>query len=496
MLDFNGGDGYAIEVLHQNLPQKVGTKLSTNTRDIRGAFPYRDELAGINKEQEVYIEYYFKKHSSEDIAHKLSYAKLFEPFNWIIATGIYLDDIDYSISKKSQELLPSYVIAYGILILVSLTLASFFVYYLYKKEEQEFLAIRANEQLQFRTKELQDYQQILYSLLELMEKRDTYTAGHTRRVARYSILIAEAMGISDKESNLLYETALLHDIGKVVTPDSVLLKPGSLTDVEYLLIKEHLTSGYELLVGINAFKEHAAIMHDHHEHYDGKGYPRGRKGDEISLLSHILIVADAFDAMTSNRIYHHKKTLEIAIVEIQNLSGQQFSPEVVKFAIPMLEQYGVLSTVNQLPKTNLEQARFAYFFTDSLTGLYNYHYLEFILQKHYEDNEPIRCGYFIDIKNFSQFNNENGWLKGDTKLTEIAGMLKALYPSSLLFRIYGDDFLIVHNKHHDISLEEIQSFKCIQDTILDVRLQHIDFHTVENVEVLSEQIHRFIHETK
>ncbi len=363
-----------------------------------------------------------------------------------------------------------------------------------KKEKEASEAIKMYEKLKFRTKELHDYRNILYSLLEFMEKRDSYTAGHTMRVARYCVLIAEAMQLCKKDINLLYEAAMLHDIGKIVTPDSILLKPGRLNNIEYKLMKEHLDNGYELLADLSAFEEHADIMRDHHESYDGSGYPRGVKEDEISILSHIMILADAFDAMTSARIYHKtKKTLQEAIDEITNLSAKQFSPEVVKHAVNVLAKNGVLTAHNQLPKTELEKSRFAYFFTDPLTGLYNYEYLEFVLHQYQVTNTFLKCGYFISVKNFSAFNNEFGWSKGNEKLCEIATELKNAYPDSKIFRIYGDDFLVANSYHQEIILDELKAFTSIDTTKLDVDLHHIDFHSIDNVDLLSKQVHDFIH---
>ena len=174
------------------------------------------------------------------------------------------------------------------------------MYLIFKLEQQLSENLAKNFQADYNKEKLANYQQVLYSLLDLVEKRDSYTAGHTQRVARYAVMIAEAMKLPKEKIDLLYETAIMHDIGKVVTPDAVLLKPGKLSPNEYKVIQGHLSSGYDILNSIKAFKPHAEIMRDHHERYDGKGYPRGLKGSDISILSHILIIADDLQSYLSS----------------------------------------------------------------------------------------------------------------------------------------------------------------------------------------------------
>lgn len=170
----------------------------------------------------------------------------------------------------------------------------------YKNHLEELIAKGIKEKIE-------NYQKTLFALVDMIEERDTYTGGHSQRVAKYSVMIAKEMGCAEKEREKLHQAGILHDIGKISTPDSVLLKPGKLNDIEYKLIQEHVKVGYGMLSKIPMYKELAEIIHHHHERYDGKGYPDGLRGDEIPLLSRIMIVADAFDAMTTNRIYKTRK---------------------------------------------------------------------------------------------------------------------------------------------------------------------------------------------
>jgi two-component system sensor histidine kinase TtrS len=177
-----------------------------------------------------------------------------------------------------------------------------------------------------------NYEETILSMVEMIEKRDTYTAGHTRRVAHYCGLIASHLGYGNEEIERLKGAAILHDIGKIAIPDAVLLKPGSLSNLEYDLIKQHVEVGYEALSRIEMYRELAEIMRHHHERHDGRGYPAGLKGDAIPRLSRVMAVADAFDAMTTNRIYKPRKSVAEALADLRRLAGSEFDPEIVAAA--------------------------------------------------------------------------------------------------------------------------------------------------------------------
>lgn len=486
IVNYKGGDNYAIRRYHPSLPLTINMPLSTTTQDIDGNHPYLTELEGINKNGEVYHVYSFKKKTSDKIRHKLSYAKLFKPFNWVIATGIYLDDIDLLINEKMAKVSNDFTFYYTLLVLLILFISSLLLIVLYKFQCNSVTSKENELALIHKQQDVENYRQVLYSMLDLVEKRDSYTAGHTKRVADYSVRIAKAMGISQKEIDILYESAIMHDIGKVSTPDAILLKPGRLSKDEYEIIKNHLTCGYDILNAIDAFKEHAEIMRNHHERYDGKGYPRGLKGENISTLSHLLILVDAFDAMTSNRIYKTRKTLAEALQEIKDLSGQQFSPHVAQVAIPVLKATGVIPVEYNYLSNEFEKARLAYYYKDPLTGLYNYKYFEHVLHS----NKNIHCCYFIEIKHFINFNRKYGWITGDNKLIEISNRLSKRFPNSILFRIFGDDFLICNEAHLELEESELVTILDIEDEVFELSLYHMDFHdkNIDKFEQLQEMI--------
>jgi two-component system, LuxR family, sensor histidine kinase TtrS len=332
-----------------------------------------------------------------------------------------------------------------------------------------------------------NYEETIFSFVDMIEQRDTYTAGHTERVAQYCELIAREMKIGEEQTRKLYKAAILHDIGKVATPDSVLLKPGRLTSLDYDLIKLHAFAGYEMLSNIEMYQELAVIILHHHERHDGKGYPNGIKGDEIPLLSRIMTVGDAFDAMTTNRIYKARKELPEALAELQAFSGSQFHPEVVKAAVKVLADVKISTSINQLPVSNLEKKRFSYFFNDKLTGLYNEDYLKIILNN--LDMNQYTCLHMLHLLNVPEYNKHHGWDKGNLLLKEFAGELVACFPQMLVFRAYGNDFAFISKEHRIVETRALNVFKCIIDTEIEVEVHHIDLlagkaYTIDKLEKL------------
>ncbi len=323
-------------------------------------------------------------------------------------------------------------------------------------------------------------EQIIHSMIDMIESRDSYTAGHTKRVAEYSVMIAKEMNYSDKDIELLRNAAWLHDIGKISTPDSVLLKPGQLDNTEYILIKDHLTAGYEMLKQIDQYTDIANIMREHHEKYDGTGYPRGLKGEEIIPLSRIMMVADAFDAMTTNRVYKPRKTIEVALAELEELSAKHFHPEVVSSAVIALKNIEINDDITQLPQTSIEQQRFAYFYKDRLTNLFIVDYLSLILRYHINSKSVYM--YNINLHHFSEYNSKYSWKEGDKFLIEFATFLDNLYPKTVVFRVEGDDFMILsEHKLEDIE-QKMKQYSSLENSIVTCSIE----------EEFIEDIHSFI----
>jgi putative nucleotidyltransferase with HDIG domain len=179
---------------------------------------------------------------------------------------------------------------------------------------------------------------VIQSFVRLVEARDPYTRGHSERVALYAEKIAAKLGLPQDKAQLVRETALLHDIGKFGVKESILNKKESLTEEEWETIRKHPVIGEEILKPILLNEEMQGIVREHHERFDGKGYPDRLKGDKINLLAQILSVADSYDAMTSSRAYRPAFTKEKAIEELKKASGSQFNPKVVDAFIEVLRE--------------------------------------------------------------------------------------------------------------------------------------------------------------
>lgn len=179
--------------------------------------------------------------------------------------------------------------------------------------------------------------QTMSTFSNFIDAKDPYTKGHSNRVAIYSRELAKKLKLSDREVELIYYVALLHDIGKILVPDDILKKPGKLTADERQVIETHTINGAEILKDFSAIESIAAGARYHHEHYDGHGYPAGLKGEDIPFLARIICVADSYDAMSSDRCYRSKLSEEQIVEELKNNSGTQFDPEVVKCMLELLE---------------------------------------------------------------------------------------------------------------------------------------------------------------
>ncbi len=195
------------------------------------------------------------------------------------------------------------------------------------------------EQLQKAMADLErSYGMTLEALGGALDLKDAETEGHSRRVTVFTIAIARAMGLSKDQIDVIARGAFLHDIGKMAIPDAILRKPGKLDPDEVAIMREHCYHGYQILKKIPFLKEASEIVYAHQEHYDGSGYPRQLKGDEIPLGARIFSVADTLDAITSDRPYRAAQSIAAAREEIKVWSGRQFDPEVVDVFISMPEQ--------------------------------------------------------------------------------------------------------------------------------------------------------------
>jgi len=192
------------------------------------------------------------------------------------------------------------------------------------------------------TKYARDLEDAYVSMVKVVaaaiDARDSYTHGHSARVAHLSLLLGKQIGLSKEDLRDLEVACLFHDVGKIKTPDSILLKRGKLNEAEYKEMKQHVEYGASILSWAPSLSKYIPSTRHHHEWHNGKGYPDGLVGDKIPLFAAIISIADAFDAMTSNRPYRKALFKEEALRRIEGMSGTQFRPELVEIFLELMEK--------------------------------------------------------------------------------------------------------------------------------------------------------------
>ncbi len=182
--------------------------------------------------------------------------------------------------------------------------------------------------------------ELIKALSTALDYRDTYTMNHSLNVARYAVSIAEEMNLSRGSIDIIRTGALLHDIGKIGIPEDILMKNGKLTDEEYKTIQSHPEIGYQMINHIDDYRKNGVldIVRYHHERYDGTGYPEGLKGRDIPLFARIVAVADAFDAMTSKRVYRDEFDMAYTLDQLVKNKSKQFDPEITDAFLNVLNR--------------------------------------------------------------------------------------------------------------------------------------------------------------
>ena len=220
----------------------------------------------------------------------------------------------------------------------------------YRQNLEEIVSART-ERLRATMQELErSYDTTLEAMGDALDLRDAETEGHSRRVTAYTIALAREMGMNPEQLRVIARGAFLHDIGKIATPDSILLKPGKLDAGEMAVMREHCQRGYEMVRKIPFLREASEIVYAHQESFDGSGYPRGLRGVEIPLGARIFAIADTLDAITSHRPYRQGRSFEEAREEIRRCAGGQFDPGIVDvfLRIPQERWSGLREAVSAL----------------------------------------------------------------------------------------------------------------------------------------------------
>ena len=364
---------------------------------------------------------------------------------------------------------------------------------------RDIIKRQQQEELDKRKKNIEEMSlQLMQMLSTTIEAKDEYTKGHSHRVAEYSVLIARELGWNEKELSNLKNAAHLHDIGKIAIPDTILNKPSKLSEEEFSIIKEHTTIGANILKNISLIDHVQEIVRNHHERYDGNGYPDGLKGKEIPLHARIVMVADSYDAMSSQRIYRNQLPPEKIIQELENNKGTQFDPEITDIFLKLLREDRVhikedhlsIAENTQFPEAEIEMSQFISDIMSTIRTQKTRENLDFLtglptrrgmskpfskqLMKHHNG-----CLVFMDMDNLKTINDIYGHKAGDRVLKLLGNLLLEYSNECLVCRLGGDEFLLfMPNADQQVTEVITAIFK--------------KFNTRKELKILSFMLHPFL----
>ncbi|WP_025270294.1 HD domain-containing phosphohydrolase [Hippea sp. KM1] len=504
MLNLNGGDAFAMNIYNKSKGVSIGKPASSKGTDAKGN-PYREEyLKALREKGETYSAYWYPSPTTNKPRLKISFRKYYEPLHWMIGTGFYVDSIKQTASMFADDLFRQ--LKYFQLLLFGLYLATMALIHLIntkfssdtnkdtnlitsaiphigsKKDpididklhlkrlktiakalnELSTTIIDKNEQIE------RNRIEFLRTFVKVLEVRDFYTKGHSERVALYAQKIAQILGLSKRQQYDLYIAGLLHDLGKVAIPDSILLKPGKLSDYEYEIMKYHPVFSYELIKDVEFFKGIAKFVRQHHERCDGSGYPDGLKCEQITLEGKILAIADVFDALTTSRPYRRAFSLEESLEIIKNMP---LDKTIISAIEHKLKEIYIEEKEDTLPSemlSRVEKSRIDLFEKDVFTGLHRIKSLINFADKLIENQIDFYL-FMVDIKHLKKINYIFGYQKGNELIAQVAAIIRnlkfALHPS----RVGSNYFAFIYAKDDVVKIE-----KELLNELKDIKIGNID----------------------
>ncbi len=354
---------------------------------------------------------------------------------------------------------------------------------LYRKNEA-YMQELAEKQRQLQRVTLQT----ITTIANIIDAKDEYTKGHSQRVADYSAAIARELGYDEEYVNNVRYIGLLHDIGKIGIPDSILNKPGKLTDEEFELMKRHVEIGGNILKDNRMIKDLSDGARYHHERYDGRGYMQHLKGEEIPEIARIIGLADAYDAMTSNRVYRKRLTDEQVTEELERCAGAQFDPRIAGVFIRLIRQGEIKQLSPDLPAQAEDEASTLEQSTrllqdmirmqkendvkneerDYLTGAYTRRAGERKIAGRLAEHDGALL--LVDITNLDGINRRHGFICGDHLIRHVAQELDAFRPGMFVTRYGGDEFMcfldgVTRREDMEKQMEQLQERveQCIRE---------------------------------
>lgn len=248
--------------------------------------------------------------------------------------GNVVESASYTIQKEIEMYQNGWFKLY--VLLITCLVLIWVTWFITRTQAQKTL-LKQRYELEYAKKQIKMGNETILSIARTVDAKDTNTSEHSYRVSEYSVAIARRLGYSEEKCENLRQMALLHDIGKIGIPDAILNKPAKLTDEEYEIMKSHVIRGGEILKDFTMIDNVNVGALYHHEKYDGTGYCHGLKGEEIPLDARIIGIADAFDAMTANRVYRRQLDINVVIAELKRCSGTQFDPKLVDILLSLIE---------------------------------------------------------------------------------------------------------------------------------------------------------------
>ena len=249
-------------------------------------------------------------------------------------TGVVREESTYSFIKEKSIHDNGWFLAY--MLIVGGLFIGWLTWFVTRTSVQQTIVLQ-QERLALALKQVQMGNETILAIAKTVDAKDLLTSKHSQRVSDYSVLISKRVGFTEDEQENLRKAALLHDIGKIGIPDSILNKPARLTDSEYAVMKTHVTRGAEILKDFTLIEHVVEGAKYHHERYDGRGYPEGLQGRDIPLYGRIIAIADAFDAMTANRVYRQRQDFSYVMEELRKGSGTQFDPELLQVFLQVID---------------------------------------------------------------------------------------------------------------------------------------------------------------